>query len=103
MYDDLKKEVDGAITSTGVYLPPSTYSYCRKAKALIEEATKLSKVDDSFPIEHVLHTYDKEVSYVRDYDGKGKSAKRRQEEIESLMRKAARQLYIDLCPFVTDK
>jgi hypothetical protein len=53
-------------------------------------------------IEHVLHTFDKEVSDVRDYEGKGKSAKKRQEELERRMRKATHQLFIDLCPFVTD-
>ena len=101
LYDDLKKEVDGTITSTGVFLPPSAGSYYMKAKALVDEAINLSKIDDGLAIEHILHTFDKEVSYVKDYEGKGKSAKKRQEEIESLMRKATRQLYIDLCPFVT--
>ena len=101
LFDDLKKEVDGTITSTGVFLPPSAGSYYMKAKALVDEAINLSKIDDGLAIEHILHTFDKEVSYVKDYEGKGKSAKKRQEEIESLMRKATRQLYIDLCPFVT--
>lgn len=101
LYDDLKKEVDGTITSTGVFLAPSAGSYYMKAKALVDEAINLSKIDDGLAIEHILHTFDKEVSYVKDYEGKGKSAKKRQEEIESLMRKATRQLYIDLCPFVT--
>lgn len=103
LFDDLKKEVDGTITSTEVFLPPSAGSYYMKAKALVDEAINLSKVDDSLAIENVLHTFDKEVSDVRDYEGKGKSAKKRQEEIESLMRKATRQLYIDLCPLITDK
>ena len=102
LYDELKKEVDGTITSTGVFLPPSARSYYMKAKALVDEAINLSKIDDGMAIEHILHTFDKEVSYVRDYDGKGKSAKKRQEELERRMRKATRQLFIDLCPFVTD-
>lgn len=103
LYDNLKKEVEGDYTSTGVYIAPSSYSYYRKAKALVDEAINLSKIDDSLAIEHVLHTFDKDVSYVRDYDGKGKSAKKRQEELERLMRKATYQLYIDLCPFIIDK
>ena len=100
LYDDLKKEVDGTITSTGVFLPPSAGSYYMKAKALVDEAISFLKIDDGLAIEHVLHTFDKEVSYVKDYEGKGKSAKKRQEEIESLMRKATHQLYIDLCPLI---
>lgn len=102
LYEDLKKEVDGTITSTGVYIPPSAYSYYKKAKALVDEAINLSKIDGSFPIEHVLHTFNKEVSYVKDYEGKGKSASKRQKELESLMRKATRQLYIDLCPLIKE-
>jgi hypothetical protein len=102
LYDDLKKEVDGTITSTGVFLAPSAGSYYMKAKALVDEAINLSKIDDGLAIENVLHTFDKEVSDVRDYEGKGKSAKKRQEKIECLMRKATRQLYIDLCPLITD-
>ena len=103
LYDDLKKEVDGTITSTGVYVEPSAYSYYRKAQVFVDEAINLSKIDDGFPIEHVLHTFNEEVSYVKDYEGKGKSARKRQKELESLMRKATHQLYVDLCPFLTDK
>ena len=102
LYDELKKEMEGKYTSTGVFIAPSTYSYYKKAKALIDEAINLSKVDDSLAIEHVLHTFDKEVSYVANYEGKGKTAKKRQQELESLMRKATHQLYIDLCPYVTE-
>ena len=101
LYDELKKEIEGKYTSTGGFIVPSANSYYVKAKALVDEAINLSKIDDGLAIEHILHTFDKEVSYVKDYEGKGKSAKKRQEEIESLMRKATRQLYIDLCPFVT--
>lgn len=103
LYDDLKKEINGSVTATGVVLPPTAGSYYLKAKALVNEAIKLSKVDDSLENEHVIHTFNKEVSYVRDYDGKGKSAKKRQEELERLMRKATRQLYVDLYPLITDK
>jgi len=102
LFDDLKKEVDGTITSTGVFLPPSAGSYYMKAKALVDEAINLSKIDDGLAIEHVLHTFDKEVSDVRDYEGKGKSAKKRKEETESLMRKATRQLFVDLSPLIND-
>lgn len=103
LYDELKKEIEGKYTFTGGFIAPSAYSYYVKAKALVDEAINLSKIDDGLAIEHVLHTFDKEVSDVRDYEGKGKSAKKRQEEIECLMRKATRQLYIDLCPLITDK
>lgn len=102
LYDELKREVDGTITSTGVYVQPSAYSYYRKAKALVDEAIRLSKEDNSITIEHVLHTFDKEVSCVRGYEGKGKTALKRQEELESLMRKATRQLFIDLCPLIKE-
>jgi hypothetical protein len=102
LYDDLKKEVDGTITSTGVFLAPSAGSYYMKAKALVDEAINLSKIDDGLAIEHVLHTFDKEVLYVRDYDGKGKSSKNRQKGLETAMRKATRQLLIDLCPLIND-
>jgi len=37
------------------------------------------------------------------FDGKGKSAKKRHEELEHLKQEATYQQYIDLCPFVTDK
>ena len=103
LYDELKKEIEGKYTSTGGFIAPSAYSYYRKAKALVDEAISLSKEDNSIAIEHVLHTFDKEVSYVKNYEGKRKTAKKRQEELESLMRKATRQLYIDLCPLITDK
>ncbi len=102
LYDDLKKEVEGDYTSSGVYIAPSSYSYYRKAKALVDEAINLSKIDDSLAIEQVLHTFDKEVLYVRDYDGKGKSSKNRQKGLETAMRKATRQLLIDLCPLIND-
>lgn len=102
LYDELKKEIEGKYTSTGGFIAPSAYSYYVKAKALVDEAINLSKIDDGLAIEHVLHTFDKEVSDVRDYEGKGKSAKKRQEELERRMRKATHQLFIDLCPFVTD-
>ena len=102
LYAELKKEIEGRYTTTGVFLPPSAGSYYMKAKALVDEAINLSKIDDGLAIEHVLHTFDKEVSDVRDYEVKGKSAKKRQEELERRMRKATRQLFIDLCPFVTD-
>ena len=104
LYDELKKEVYGTITPIGVYLPPSAYSYCKKAKALVDESINLLKIDDSLPIEPVLHAFNKkEVSYVNDYEGKGKSARKHQEELESLMRKATYQVYVDLCPYLTDK
>ena len=103
LYDELKKEIDGRYTSTGSFIAPSAISYYIKAKALVDEAICLSKEDNSIAIEHVLHTFDKEVSSVKDYEGKGKSAKKRQKELESLMRKATRQIYIDLCPLITDK
>ncbi len=103
LYEDMKKEVDGTITSTGVYIHPSAYSYYKKAKALVDEAIKFSKLNDNLPIEHMLHTFDKEVSYVYNYDGKRKSAKKQQKELEVLMRKATRQLYIYLCPLDNDK
>ncbi len=103
LYEDLKKEIEGRYTTTGVFLPPSAGSFYMKAKALVDEAINLSKIDDSLPIKQVLHTFDKEVSYVRDYECKGKSAKDRQKGLEKTMRKATHQLYIDLCPFVTDK
>ena len=51
----------------------------------------------------MLHTFDKEVSYVYNYDGKRKTAKKQQKELEVLMRKATRQLYIYLCPLDNDK
>ena len=102
LYDELKKEIEGKYTSTGGFIAPSAYSYYRKAKALVDEVISLSKEDNSIAIEHVLHTFDKEVSYVKDYEGKRKTAKKRQEELESLMRIATRQLYIDLCPLITD-
>ena len=102
LYAELKKEIEGRYTTTGVFLPPSAGSYYMKAKALVDEAINLSKIDDGLAIEHILHTFDKEVSYVRDYDGKGKSAKKRQEEKESLMRKATRQLFVDLSPLIND-
>ena len=102
LYDELKKEIEGRYTTTGVFLPPSTGSYYMKAKALVDEAINLSKTDESLPIEQVLHTFNKEVSYVRDYEGKGKSAKKRQEELERLMRKATYQLLMDLCPLIND-
>ena len=74
-----------------------------KAKALVDEAIKFSKLNDNLPIEHMLHTFDKEVSYVYNYDGKRKTAKKQQKELEVLMRKATRQLYIYLCPLDNDK
>ena len=103
LYDELKKEIEGKYTSTGDFIAPSAYSYYRKAKALVDEVIKISKVNDSLPIEHLLHTFNKEVSYVKDYEGKGQSVRKRQEELESLMRKATYQIYVDLCPYVTDK
>lgn len=102
LYDELKKEVDGTISPTGVYLPPCAYSYYRKANALIDEAKKYAELDKNFVMDPVLHTFDKEVSYVRDYEGKGKTAKKRKEEIDSLMRKATHQLYLDLCPLIKE-
>lgn len=102
LYDDLKKEVDGTFTSTGVYLPPSRCSYYNKAKALVDEVIKYAKHDDNIILEHVLHTFDKEVSYVYNYDGKRKSVKKQQKELEILMHKATRQLYIDLCPLIKE-
>lgn len=102
LYDELKKEIEGKYTSTGGFIAPSAYSYYVKAKALVDEAINLSKIDDGLAIEHVLHTFDKEVSDVRDYEGKGKSAKKRKEETESLMRKATRQLFVDLSPLIND-
>lgn len=76
LYDDLKKEVDGTFTPTGVYLPPSRFSYYRRAEALVNEVINYAKLDDSIILEHVLHTFDKEVSYVYNYDGKRKSEKK---------------------------
>ncbi len=102
LYDDLKKEVDGTFTPTGVYLPPSRFTYYRKAEALVDEVIKCAKQDNSIMLEHVLHTFDKEVSYVYNYDGKRKSEKKQQKELETLMRKATHQLYIDLCPLVIE-
>ncbi|MBQ7423889.1 MAG: hypothetical protein IJV19_03990 [Prevotella sp.] len=102
LYDDLKKEADGTFTSTGVYLPPSRFSYQRKAEALVNEVIKYAKLDDSIILEHVLHTFDKEVSFVYNYDGRRKSVKKQQKEIEALMRKATHQLYIDLCPLIKE-
>ena len=102
LYDDLKKEANGKVLATGEVLPLSVGSYYLKAKALVDDAINLSKIDGGFAIEHIRHTFDKEVSYVRDYDGKGKSSQKRQEELESLMRKATRQLFIDLCPLIKE-
>ena len=102
LYNELKKEIEGEYTSTGGFIAPSTYSYYMKAKALVDEAISLSKEDNRIAIEHVLHTFDKEVSYVKDYEGKRKTAKKRQAVLESLMRKATRQLYMDLCALITD-
>ncbi|MBQ7422187.1 MAG: hypothetical protein IJV27_08610 [Prevotella sp.] len=102
LYEDLKKEADGTFTPTGVYMPPSRYSYYKKAKALVDEAIKYAEQGDGIILEHVLHTFDKEVSYVYNYDGKRKSNKKQQKELETLMRKATHQLYIDLCPLVKE-
>ena len=102
LYDDLKKEVDGTVTATGVVLPPTSGSFYLKARALVDEAINLSKFYDGLAIENVLHTFDKEVSYVRDYKGRRKSAKKSQEELESLMRKATFQLFIDLYPLIKE-
>lgn len=100
LFDELKKEVDGRLTATGVFLPPTSGSYYLKAKALVDAVVNYSKLDNSIRLSDVLHTFNKEVSYVKDYEGKGKTAKKRQEELTTLMHKATRQLYIDLCPLV---
>lgn len=102
LYDELKSEVDGKITPTGLIIQPSAISFCRKADELIEEVKRYSELDESFYIAPVLHTLNKEVSYVANYDGKRKSLKRQREELESLMRKATRQLYLDLCTLIKD-
>ena len=104
LYDELKKEVDGSYTPTGVFLPPSSGTYHIKAKALVEEVRNYTKLDSSIELmfEHLLHTFDKEVSYVFNYDGKRKSQKKQREELENLMRKATHQIYIDLCPLIKD-
>jgi len=100
LYDDLKKEVNGSVTTTGVVLPPTSGSFYMKAKAVVDEEINLSIEDNSIAIEHILHTFDKEVSCVKDFEGKRRTVKKCQEELESLMRKATRQFYIDLCPFL---
>ena len=69
LYDDLKKEVDGTITSTGVFLPPSAGSYYMKAKALVDEAINLSKIDDGGAIAHVLHSFETEVRAASEEEG----------------------------------
>lgn len=102
LYDELKKEIEGKYTSTGGFIVPSANSYYVKAKALVDETINISKIDDGLAIEHVLHTFDKEVSDVRDYEVKGKSAKKRQEELERRMRKATHQLFVDLSPLIND-
>lgn len=103
LYDELKKEVDGRIVlPSGTYIPPSAMSYCKKANELVEEVKKYCELDKTFDIAHVLHTLDKEVSYVRDYDGKGKSKKKQKEELENCMRKTTNQLSYDLFLLLND-
>lgn len=102
LYEELKKEAEGKFTSTGVYLSPSAISYCKKAKELVDEAIKYSEFDKNFTVAHVLHTLNKEVSYVENYDGRRKSEKKQRQELETLMREATHQLYVDLCPLVKD-
>lgn len=102
LFDDLKKEVDGTITPSGDYLPPSACSYSRKANKLIDEVRKYAELDNNFFINPVLHTLDKEVSYVENYNGGRKTKKKKQEELEDLMRNATKQLYKDLYPLVKE-
>lgn len=102
LYDELKKEADGKFAPTGIYLPPCATSYCRKAQELVDEVIKYSEFDKNIVVAHVIHTLNKEVSYVENYDGGRKSEKKQRQELETLMRKATHQLYIDLCPLVKD-
>ena len=77
LYDELKRETDGKLTPTGVYVPPCAVSYWRKANELIEEVKKYAELDKSFTLWPVLHTLNKEVSFVYNYDGNRKSEKNR--------------------------
>lgn len=103
LYDELEKEVDGKIVlPSGRYIPPSATSYCNKANELVEEVKRYAKLDQDFIIGPILHTLDKEVSYVCDYDGKGKSEKKQREDLEGLMRTATYQIYRDLCQLIKE-
>lgn len=102
LYNELKEELKGKYTGKGVYIPPTATSFFLKAEALVNKAVEYSNVDESFMAAHILHTLDKEVAYVKDYRGKSKSQKKNQEELESMMRKAVHQLYIDLSTIVSE-
>ena len=103
LYDELNKEVDGKIVlPSGTYIPPSAASYCDKANELVEEVKRYAKLDKDFIIAPILHTLDKEVSYVCNYDGKGKSKKKQMEELEGFMRKATHHIYRDLFSLLND-
>ena len=100
LFDYLKKEIDGDILPSGVWLKPDAGSFYIKAKKLVDEAVIYSKLDSSFDMNAVLHTFRKEVEFVRDYTGKSKTPKKRQQELEKLINKATHQLYIDLCGII---
>ena len=100
LYDELKKELDGKVTPSGLIIQPSAISFCRKANDLVEEVKKYSELDESFYIAPVLHTLSKEVSYVANYSGNRKSPKKQREELESLMHKAIRQLNLDISTII---
>lgn len=102
LYDDLKAEAEVKVTTCGNILPLSQVSYYKKAESLIKEAVLYSQIDEDFAINHLIHTFDKEVKEVYNYDGKGKSLKERNSDLESKMRRATYQLYLDLCSLVSD-
>ena len=100
LYNELKEEVDGKLTPTGLRLPPSSASFCSKVDELIEEVKRYSELDDSFYIAPILHTLDKEVSDVKNYAGNRKSLKKQREELEAYMYKAIHQISLDLCTLI---
>lgn len=104
LYDELKKEADGKTISPSItYISPSAVSYCNKANELVEEVKKYAELDKDFNINPILHTLNKEVSYVCNYDSKEKSKKKQRENLEGLMRTATYQLYLDLSSLLDDE
>ena len=80
LYSELKKEVDGTITSTGVYVFSSVFSCYRKAKSFVDEVVKYAEIDKVFNTVPILHSLNKEVYCVKGYNG-GKRRKRRSKRI----------------------
>ena len=109
LYYELLQECNGRYLNNDFmhWHEPSGMTYYRNAEELVKKVISLHKLNGKYDASRLLHTFNKEVEFVRDYKyeyehGKNKIKPSSIKKMQELMDKASSQIKLDFYDVLGD-